>query len=68
MIDLNVYLVERRDPVCFCEDYAMVVIAKDESHAVKRARKSSGDFKKAKLSLRKICCDEEQYVLVAARG
>ncbi len=65
---MKIYLVTRRDPT-WCEDDAMVVIAKDERRAERRARWSSGDFKTDKnLMIREIDLDTEQVVLISNIG
>lgn len=67
-IPMNVYVVSR--PVRkWCEDHAMVVIAKDEKHAERKARWSSEDFKKCKeLKVKEIYLYEEQCVLIDNTG
>ena len=48
---MNVYRISRKPKdVDYFEDYAIVVIAEDRRHAERRARWSSGDFRKAKKS------------------
>lgn len=68
MIIIKVFLVERRDYVCYCEDYAMVVIAIDAKHAERKARWENDDFKKAKLEVTEIDMNIEQVVLKANKG
>lgn len=47
---MNVYRISRKPKdVDYFEDYAIVVIAEDRRHAERRARWSSGDFRKAKI-------------------
>ena len=65
---MECFKVERIDTIDWIEDYAMVVIAKDELHAEKCARLNSSDFKKAKLKVTKIDMNTEQVVLVANTG
>lgn len=65
---MNCYLVERIENVRYVEDYAMVVIAKDERHAERKARIESEDFKKAKLKVTKIDMDKENVILIANTG
>lgn len=66
---MNVYLVERTEYVSWCQDDKMVVVAKDELHAERRARISSDYFRKAKnLSVKKIDTDIESVVLVSNTG
>ena len=65
---MKAYLVER--PVSgWCQDYAMVIIAKDEQHAERKARVSSDDFKKCQeITITEIDMNEEQCVLIANTG
>jgi hypothetical protein len=65
---MNCYLVERIENIRYIEDYAMVVIAKDELHAERKARIESEDFEKAKLKVTKIDMDKENIVLIANTG
>lgn len=65
---MKVFKVERVDRVYYCEDYDMVVIAKDELHAERCARCSSDDFRKAKVKVTEINLDKEQCVLIANKG
>lgn len=65
---MNVYLVTIKKTE-WCQDYAMVVVAKDEKHAERKARWSSDDFKKAVgIVVQKINLDQEQTVLIANTG
>jgi hypothetical protein len=67
---MNVYLAEL--PVGdynYGDDYAMVVIAKDELHAERKARWSSDSFKQAKkINLSQISLDTESVILKANVG
>jgi hypothetical protein len=67
---MNVYLVEL--PVgeySWGDDYAMVVVAKDELHAERKARWSSDNFKKAKnINISKVSLDTEATILKANVG
>lgn len=67
---MNVYLVEL--PVgdyTYGDDYAMVIVAEDELHAERKARRSSYDFKQAKkISISQVNLDEEAVVLTANVG
>lgn len=65
---MKCFKVDRIDRVRYVEDYSMVVIAKDELHAERRARIESSDFKKAKLKVTEVAMDIEQVVLVANTG
>lgn len=66
---MNVYLVKRTENVSWFQDHEMVVVAKDEPNAERRARVSSDDFEKAKnLSIEKIDTDVESVVLVSNTG
>jgi len=65
---MECFKVERTDRVSYVEDYAMVVIAKDELHAERCARLNSSDFRKAKLKVAKIDMNTEQVILVANSG
>lgn len=65
---MKVYLVERPAHE-WCQDYAMVIIAEDELHAVRKARVSSDDFKKCQeITITEIDMNEEQCVLTANTG
>lgn len=65
---MSVYLVTR-PCTTYCQDYAMVVIAKDEKHAERKARLSSDDFRECqKITITKIDMNEEQCVLIANTG
>lgn len=65
---MKAYLV-KRPANDWLQDYAMVVIAKDELHAEKRARLSSKDFKKCQeITIQEIDMNEEQCVLIANTG
>lgn len=67
---MNVYLAEL--PVgdyTYGDDYAMVVIAKDELHAERKARWSSDSFKQAKkINISQVSLDTESVVLKANVG
>lgn len=65
---MDCFRVDRTDKLDYCEDTAMVIIAKDELHAERCARLKSDDFRKAKLKVTKIDMDTEQVVLVANMG
>ena len=67
---MNVYLVEL--PVgdyTYGDDYAMVVVAKDELHAERKARWSSYNFENAKkINISQVNLNEEAVVLTANAG
>ena len=67
---MNVYLVEL--PVgeyTYGDDYAMVIVAEDERHAERKARWSSGSFKKAKkINISQVNLDAEATILKANVG
>ena len=66
---MKVFLVERKEMVTWCQDYAMVVVAEDERHAERKARASSDDFKNSKnIEVTEIDTNEEQCVLIANTG
>lgn len=65
---MDCFLVERVNNIRYAEDYAMVVIAKDELHAERKARIESEDFEKSKLKVTKIDMNEESVVLTANTG
>ena len=53
----------------YCDDYAMVIVAKDELHAERKARWSSYNFKKAKnINISQVNLNEEAVVLKANVG
>ena len=67
---MNIYLISRKKSD-WCEDYSMVVIAKDKLHAERKARFSSDDFEKESkdnLKIKLINTDKEQCVLKANIG
>lgn len=65
---MKVYLVEQPARE-YCQDYAMVIIAKDKLHAERKARVSSDYFKKCKeISVTEINMNEEQCILIANTG
>ena len=64
---MKLFLITR--PADWCEDDAIVVVAKDKLHAEKRARLSSNDFRKEKnIKIREIKLDEEQVVWISNFG
>lgn len=67
---MNVYLVELPDgEYSWGDDYAMVVVAKDELHAERKARWSSGNFKNAKkINISQVNLDTEATILKANVG
>jgi Mrp family chromosome partitioning ATPase len=65
---MKVFLVKRTDRVGYVEDFAMVVVAEDELTAERRARWSSNDFKKAKLSVLPVDLNTEAMILKANTG
>lgn len=65
---MKVYLV-KRPAIEFCQDYLMVIIAKDELHAERKARLSSGDFRKCQeITITEIDMNKEQCVFIANTG
>lgn len=66
--NMKAYLV-KRPANGWCQDHTMVVIAKDELHAERRARLSSNDFKKCQeITVQEINMNEEQCVLITNTG
>lgn len=67
---MNVYLVELPNgEYTYGDDYAMVIVAKDELHAERKARWSSYNFKKAKnINISQVSLDTEATVLKANVG
>ncbi len=66
---MKVFLVNRTYGLSWCQDYAMVIVAKDERHAERKARLSSDDFRKSKnIEVTEIDTNEEQCVLIANTG
>ncbi len=67
---MNVYLAEL--PVgkySWGDDYAMVIVAKDELHAERKARWSSDSFKQAKkINISQVNFNEEAVILTANAG
>lgn len=67
---MNVYLAKL--PVgeyTYGDDYAMVIVAEDELHAERRARWSSGSFKRAKkIDISQVNLDTEAVILTANVG
>lgn len=65
---MKVYLVER-PANRWCQDYAMVIIAKDKLHAERIARLSSDDFRKCQeITITEIDMNKEQCILTANTG
>lgn len=67
---MNVYLVELPNgEYTYGDDYAMVIVAKDELHAERKARWSSYNFKKAKnINISQVNLNEEAVILKANVG
>ncbi len=67
---MKVYLVDNRDKLDWCMDFAMVVVAEDELHAERCARCNSCNFRNAKLEITEIDLSdcEERVILVANTG
>lgn len=65
---MKCFKIERTDRFSYCEDFTMVVIAKDELHAERFSRVNNEDFKKAKLRVAEIDVDIEQIILTANMG
>lgn len=67
---MNVYLAEL--PVgkySWGDDYAMVIVAKDELHAERKARWSSDSFKQAKkINISQVNLNKEAVILTANAG
>lgn len=67
---MNVYLAEL--PVgkyTWGDDYAMVIVAKDELHAERKTRWSSYSFKQAKkINISQVNLNEEAVILTANAG
>ena len=65
---MKAYLV-KRPASCWCQDYAMVIIAEDERHAERKARVSSDDIKKSQeITITDIDLNEKMCVLRANTG
>lgn len=68
MKDMHTFLVTipARD---FGQDYAMVIVAEDKSYAERKARSISDDFRESReITVKEICMDKEQCVLIANTG
>ena len=65
---MKVFLVEKKECLSWCMDYAMVVVAEDILHAERCARCNSDSFKKGKLSVTEIDMSYEHMVLRANTG
>lgn len=65
---MKVYLVNNKNRLNWCMDYAMVVVAEDELHAERCARCNSDDFKKAELEVIEIDTSKESVILKANTG
>jgi hypothetical protein len=67
---MNVYLVKLPNgEYTYGDDYAMIVVAKDELHAERKARWSSYNFKEAKnINISQVNLNEEAVVLTANVG
>jgi len=67
---MKLFIVSRKRPD-WCEDYAIVVVAKDELHAERCARVNSGSFEKelkSNITIEEIKMDYEKCVLKANTG
>ena len=67
---MKVYLVNNKNKLNWCMDFAMVVVAEDEIHAEECARCNSYDFKNAKLEVIEIDTSDcnERVILKANTG
>lgn len=68
---MKVYLVNKKDAISWCMDYAMVVVAKDKLCAERCARCASDDFKRAELEVIEIDTSDncsERVILKANTG
>ena len=65
---MKAFLVEKKDGLSWCMDYAMIVVAEDILHAERCARCNSDKFKKAKLEVTEIDMSYEHMVLKANTG
>lgn len=62
---MKVYLVEQ-PAIAWGLDHAMVIIAKDEQHAKRKARASSTTFKECQqITITEIDMNKEQCILIA---
>ena len=64
----NIYKVDREEPIHYCEDYSMIVVAEDEEEAKIIARRESEDFENARLKVSAINIMESKYILTANSG
>ena len=67
---MKVYLVNNKDRLDWCMDYAMVVVAEDELHAERCAICNSNSFRNAKVEVIEIDTSncEERVILKANTG
>lgn len=65
---MNVYAIERTDKYSYCDNYKAVVVAEDELHAEKLARKWVYGFKTCPLKITPVNLTEEQIVSVENVG
>ena len=64
---MKIFLLTRK--ASWCEDDAVVVIAKDALHAERLARWNSFNFKKEKdIKIKEFSLDEERVVLISNVG
>lgn len=64
----NIYKVDREEPIHYCEDYSMIVVAEDEEEAKIIARRESEDFENARLKVSAINIMESKCILTANSG
>lgn len=60
---MNCYLVTRMEEGKWGDTIQMVIVAKDEKHAERRARITNEDLRKTKLKVEKIDLNKEKIIL-----
>lgn len=60
----KIFIIERIDPLSYCEDYKAVVVADDEEQAEEFARKNIEDFESAKLKVTVVDLNITQIITV----
>jgi len=64
---MKIFKVSRADS-SWCEDFEIIVVAIDKKHAERKARWSSEDFKKGKVTTEEIDISEEKVIATRNRG
>lgn len=60
---MKVFVINRTDRHSYCDNYKAVVVAEDELHAERYARRKIDGFKKAKLKVVEIDLEAGEQIL-----